>query len=218
MLWVFVLLGVLITVGSLAMNQWVLSRTSQSIHPLEQVQPAQTAIVPGALVYDDQGHLSPVLEDRVELACRLYHRGCVGSLLLSGDHGRSDYDEVNSMRLYAESRGIPRERIFLDHAGFSTYETMVRARKVFLVERAVVVTNRFHLARSVFLARAQGIEAQGLVADRRRYLDARSMEIREFLARCKAFVYVYLLRPPPTYLGATVPIEGEPWDSHDRTD
>lgn len=200
--------------GPLLASSWIIYRARPRICPPQQVAPAQTAIVLGAYVYNNKGALSPVLQDRVDTAIALYDAGKVDSLLMSGDHGQDDYDEVNAMRIYAEKKGVPRGRIFLDHAGFDTYQSMVRARKVFQVESAVVVTNRFHLDRAVFLAGSQGIRVQGVVADRRRYAD--DYEMREFLARCKAFLYVYLLRPQPRYLGPEIPITGEATPSHDK--
>jgi len=203
-------------VGAVGMNLSVSRRARPHIVALEQLQQAQTAIVLGAYVYGKNDLLCPVLQDRVDTALELYRAGKVDSLLMSGDHGRPDYDEVNAMRLYAEKRGVPKHKIFTDHAGFNTYETMVRARKVFEVESAVVVTNRFHLDRAVFLALSQGIRAQGVVADRRRYADADAYEQREFAARVKAFLNVYLLKPNPTFLGPPVPITGDARLSHDR--
>lgn len=196
-------------------NGWVLIRARGKMVPAERAERAQVAIVPGAYVYNNQGKLSPVLEDRVLGAIELYRQGRVERLLMSGDHGEDGYDEVNSMRLFAEKHGVPREHIFLDHAGFSTYETMVRARRIFQIESAVVVTNRFHLARSVYLALCQGIRAQGVVADRRPYLDASHYEVREFAARIKALVSCHLIAPS-VLGGEAIPITGPASASHDR--
>jgi SanA protein len=205
------------TVVAVAVNAWVIRRARPQIfEDLPSIRQAQTAIVLGAYVYGKKGTLSPVLQDRVDAAIALYQAGRVDSLLMSGDHGQQDYDEVNAMRHYAESKGVPRSKIFLDHAGFNTYETMVRARRVFQVESAVVVTNRFHLDRAVFLALSQGIRAQGWVADRRRYSDADFYEQREFLARCKAFWFALVWRPQPSFLGPAIPITGDAALSHDQ--
>jgi SanA protein len=197
-------------------NGWVWWRARACIVRPEEADQAQVAIVPGAYVYNNQGKLCPVLEDRVRAAISLYRQGTVGRLLMSGDHGQDGYDEVNSMRIFAEQHGVPREDIFLDHAGFSTYETMVRARRIFQVESAVVVTNRFHLARSVYLARSQGIRAQGVVADLRPYLDAGHYEVREFAARMKALISCHLISPN-VLSGPPIPITGPASASHDQT-
>lgn len=215
MLWVSFLLFFAALAAAPLMNWWVHSRARPYVLPAERVEHAQVGIVLGALVYGKSGRLSPVLEDRVDTAIALYKAGKVERLLMSGDHGKSNYDEVNAMRRYARERGVPDDQIFTDHAGFNTYDTMARARRVFLVENAVVITNGFHLDRAVFLARSAGIRAQGVVADKRAYLDASYNDSREFLARCKAVLNVYLWRPDPTFLGPEIPITGSAKASHD---
>lgn len=201
--------------GALGVSKWVEHLGQAGIVEPGAVEHAQTAIVLGAGVWAG-GQLSPVLQDRVDAGIELFQAGKVDTLLMSGDHGYQDYDEVNSMREYAVTHGVPNEKIFMDHAGFNTYDSMARARQVFQVESAVVVTNRFHLARSVFLARQAGIKAQGVVADRRVYAEADWYEQREFLARCKAFLNCYLLHPPPALGGPPIPITGDARLSHDK--
>lgn len=214
-LWLGVGALILVALAAVLANLWVCRLARRFIVPAGEVKRAQTAIVLGAYVYGTPGRLSPVLQDRVDAAIALFEAGLVDTLLMSGDHGQDDYDEVNWMRIYAEQKGVPTSKIFLDHAGFNTYDTMVRARRVFQVESAVVVTNRFHLDRAVFLARSQGIQVQGVVADKRGYEDAAYNEQREFAARCKAVLNVYLLRPDPAFLGQPVPITGDASASHD---
>lgn len=169
---------------------------------------AQVAIVLGAGV-DENGVLSAMLADRVATAVALYRAGKVSKLLMSGDHGSRDYDEVNNMRRYAEKHGVPTQDIFMDHAGFNTYDTMVRARKVFQVESALVVTQAFHLPRAVYLARSQGIDATGVSADRRPYLDPLYFEVRDAAARLKDFFLVNVIHPEPRFLGPALPITGD---------
>jgi len=176
---------------------------------------AHTAIVPGAYVYPG-GDLSAMLEDRVLTAIELYREGKVRKILMSGDHGRESYDEVNSMRLYAERQGVPPRDIFMDHAGFKTYETMYRADRVFQVKSALVVTQRFHLARAVFLARSRGIDATGVIADRRPYYRVKYNELREIPARAKDYLQVHVTKPCPTFLGPAIPIEGDGRATHDH--
>ncbi|MEW6277328.1 MAG: ElyC/SanA/YdcF family protein [Candidatus Eremiobacterota bacterium] len=205
-------LGILAVAGA---NLLVVGMAARHTVAVEQVRPAQAAIVLGAGVYPG-GSLSGVLRDRMNTGIELYQAGKVQRLLLSGDHGQNNYDEVNSMRVYAERRGVPVAHIFLDHAGFSTYETMVRARRIFEVESAVVVTNRFHLARAVFLARSVGIEAQGVAAGHGSYAGQEYLEQREVLARCKDLLNAWVLRPEPTLSGPPVPITGDARLSHDN--
>lgn len=153
---------------------------------------AQVAIVLGALVYPD-GRLSAVLEDRVQAGARLYRDGRVDAVLVSGDHGRLGYDEVTPMRDRLIELGVPARDVFEDHAGFDTWQSMVRARRIFGARSAIVVTNRFHIARATYLARQAGLEAGGLSADRPGGYGIKGREagLREVLARAKAVV----LRP-----------------------
>lgn len=197
-----------LVISSIAANAWVKHQAQPLIREAREVSHAQTAIVLGAFV-SPKGELCPMLEDRVETAIGLFKAGKVDSLLMTGDHGKVDYDEANAMKRYAEKKGVPSDRIFTDHAGFNTYDSMVRAKQVFGVETAVVVTNGFHLERAVFLAQSQGIRAEGVVADLRPYVYYYSH--REFLARCKAVLNTYILRPDPRFLGPAIPITG---DSH----
>lgn len=185
------------------------------IDDIEGLKNADCIIVLGAKVYSDES-LSPILNDRVDYAIRLYKAGKAKKLLLSGDHGQTDYDEVNAMMTYAIQQGVPSEDIFLDHAGFSTYETMVRARDVFCVKSAIVVTQKFHLYRAVYIARALGLDAYGVNSDPRRYMYEQRNEMRESLARVKDFLYVNIFHPDPTYLGEKIPITGDGALTHDR--
>ena len=190
----------------------VLSARRYIITPEEAAEKgADCAIILGANIWGE--HLSPMLEDRVLTGIRLYDDGATDRLLMSGDHGQEDYDEVNSMKRYAVTQGVPPDNIFMDHAGFSTYETMYRAKAVFQVERAIVVTQKYHLYRAIFLARAMGIEAWGVSADLRDYRNDLYNNARESLARVKDLVTA-ILRPRPTYLGDPIPI----WGSGSQTD
>ena len=182
---------------------------------IDGIEKADCILVLGALVYDES-RLSPILKDRVETAVRLYEAGKANRLLLSGDHGQKDYDEVNAMMHYAVSRGVPREDIFLDHAGFSTYESLYRARDVFCVESVIIVTQQFHLSRSVYIARGLGLDAHGVSADLRRYADEQKNNTRESFARLKDFFYVNIFLPKPKYLGDAIPIYGESHLTHDK--
>lgn len=180
------------------------------------IQDADCIIVLGALVYNDRGALSPVLKDRVDTAIDLYNKGVSSRLLMSGDHGRESYDEVNSMLNYASKQGISPKVIFLDHAGFSTYESMYRARDIFQCKKVVIVTQKYHLYRAVYDARALGLDAYGVAADRQDYGNLlKTQAVREFLARCKDFVYA-IFQPKPTYLGDAIPIFGDSSPTHDK--
>lgn len=180
---------------------------------LEEAESAQAAIVLGAKVYAD-GRVSLMLSDRLDTALALYQAGKVGKILVSGDHGRVEYDEVNTMRRYLEERGVPPEDIFMDHAGFDTYDSMYRARAIFACQDVIVVTQEFHLPRALWIAQQLGLEAQGVVADRHVYGSEDYYELREAAARIKAFGEV-LVRRKPVFLGPVIPIDGDGRQTHD---
>jgi SanA protein len=169
---------------------------------------AQAALVLGAQVRPD-GSPSAMLDDRVRAAAALYRDGRVDKVLVSGDHGRVGYDEVGTMRRELLRLGVPAGDIFEDHAGFDTWDSMVRARRVFAVHSAVVVTQRFHLARALWLARRAGLQATGLAADARGYgAVERTLEVREVVARVKAVTDV-VTGAAPRFLGPQHPITGD---------
>jgi len=199
-------------------NLWVVGTTAgYRYQQVGDVPARQAAIVPGALVYRD-GRPSDILADRLQTALELYRAGKVGKILASGDHGRVQYDEVNAMRRWLEARGVRSEDIFMDHAGFDTCDTMQRARRVFCVASAVVVTQDFHLPRAVYLARQAGIDAVGVKADRHRYRKEMQNTLRESVARVKSFAEVHF-GSGPRFLGPEIPIGGDgraTWDQAAR--
>lgn len=150
---------------------------------------------------------SPMLNDRLLQGIELYELGASDKLLMSGDHGSEDYDEVNVMKGFAIERGVPSEDIFMDHAGFSTYESMYRARDVFKAKKIIIVTQGYHLYRALYDAEGLGLEAYGVAADPREYAGQSYREFRESLARVKDFLYV-IIKPEPTYLGEEIPVNG----------
>ncbi|NLT34380.1 MAG: DUF218 domain-containing protein [Gaiellales bacterium] len=209
------LLAVLLVAAVIVLNLAVIrAGRPLRISDPAQAAPATVAIVLGAQAYAD-GTPSPMLADRLRAAIDLYHNGTVQRLLLSGDHGRTTYDEVNAMKRFVLEAGVPAEDVFLDHAGFSTYETMYRARDVFQVTDAIVVTQAFHLDRALAIAWGLGLEARGVEAPCSGYVPKQSLLMREWLARCKAWLEVHVTRPLPTHLGEVIPISGDSrlsWD------
>ncbi len=181
---------------------------------IEELAQAPVAIVLGAGVKAD-GKPSDALADRLEQALLLYQSGKVNKLLLTGDHGTREYDETNCMRRWMLVRGAREEDVFCDHAGFSTHDSLARARQVFGIERAIVVTQAFHLPRALYTAAALGIEAQGVACDRREYQKGLWYALRETGSRTKAFVQSGLLHCSPRVGGEAIPIEGDgraSWD------
>ncbi len=169
---------------------------------------AQVALVLGALVNKD-GAPSQMLADRITVALRLYRAGKVDKLLVSGDHGTTSYDEPDTMKRALLAAGVPARDIFTDHAGFDTWASVVRARKVFGVRSALVVTQGFHLPRAVWLAQQAGLDAHGVSADLHGYGTQELIsQLREVVARVKA-VGQAATDAAPRFLGPRIPITGD---------
>ena len=164
-------------------------------------------LVLGCGVYAD-GQPSAMLSDRLKRSVELYDAGAAHKLLMSGDHGQSDYDEVNIMKQYAMNAGVPSSDIFMDHAGFSTYESLYRARDVFQAKKVLIVTQKYHLHRALYIANALGLEAYGVDADYRNYAGQLYRDVREILARNKDFITA-ITQPKPTFLGDPIPVFGD---------
>lgn len=162
-------------------------------------------IVLGAGVWGDKP--SPMLEDRLLEAISLYENNKSSKIIMSGDHGREEYDEVNTMKNFAIEKGVPSENIFMDHAGFSSYESIYRAKEIFEAKKVVIVTQEYHLYRSLYVANRLGVEAYGVASNPRIYGGEAYRELREILARNKDFVKC-IFKPKPTYLGDTIPVNG----------
>ncbi len=177
-------------------------------YQVEQSPSAPVAIVFGAGLTRD-GQPSPVLRDRVATAVQLYFEGKVQKILMSGDNRFVEYNEPGAMQRYAISLGVPEEDIVLDYAGRRTYDTCYRARHIFGVRQALLVTQRFHLPRAIFTCNSLGVEAVGVIADQRPYsrYAHRFWRIREIPATAMAFVDVFITRPLPV-LGTPQPIFG----------
>lgn len=175
------------------------------IHALADAPPREVAVVFGAGVHAD-GTLAAALEDRVVTAIALYRAGKVRKLLMSGDNSIVGYDEPTAMKRYAIAQGVPAADIALDYAGFHTYDTCYRARAIFGVTSAVLVTQRYHLARAIFTCKGLGVDAVGVPADRQRYHRYAWYVTREQVSRARAYVQVRLLKPRPKFLGKQEPI------------
>ena len=155
----------------------------------------------------DNGDPSDMLADRIRRGIELYESGAAPKIIMSGDHGQADYDEVNTMKQIAVDNGVPSIDVFMDHAGFSTYESIYRAKEIFGVEKMIIVTQDYHLYRALYIAESFGIEAYGVNADYREYWGQSKRDAREILARFKDFAIV-TFKPEPTYLGETIDISG----------
>jgi vancomycin permeability regulator SanA len=166
---------------------------------------AQCILVLGAAVHPN-GTPSGILQDRLDVAISLYKAGAAPKIIMSGDHGTIEYNEVLAMKNYAIAQGVPREDIFCDHAGFSTYESMYRAQRIFGVERMVVVTQTYHLYRALYAANGLGIDAVGVASDLSTYRAQRHFDTREIPARTKDF-FQTLVKAPPTFDGDPISLD-----------
>ena len=154
------------------------------------------------------GEPSHMLRDRLQRGVEVHRYGASEKLLMSGDHGRTDYNEVETMKQYAIDEGVDSADVFMDHAGFSTYESIYRAKEVFGVEKMVIITQEYHLYRALYIAEQLGIEAYGVASDYHTYVGQSMRDLREVLARAKDFVTT-IVKPEPTYLGEFIDIHGD---------
>jgi len=184
--------------------------TRPRLHSVDEAPVSQVAIVFGAGLLRD-GTPTPVLRDRVTTASELYFSGKVQKLLMSGDNRFDYYNEPGAMAAYAASLGVPNEDIVLDYAGRRTYDTCYRARYIFGVEEAILVTQRYHLPRAVYTCNTLGVDAEGTPADRRRYLPISYTRwlVREIGANLVALWELWVTRPLPV-LGTPEPIFPDP--------
>lgn len=205
---ILVCLAVLGAGTVLGINAYVCGTTAKQILSSEKATGwgAECIIVLGCQVKSD-GTPSHMLSDRLDRGIELYKMGAAPKIIMSGDHGQTSYDEVNTMKQYAIDAGVPSEDIFMDHAGFSTYETVYRAKAIFGVKKAIIVTQEYHLYRALHIANCFDVDAIGVNADYRTYTGQLKREVREVLARCKDFVTA-IYKPNPTYLGETIPVSG----------
>ncbi len=202
------IMGCISIVAILVIDGYVKAAVSDRILSVQDAsqQDADCILVLGALVRKDETP-SFILRDRLERGIELYNMGISDKLLMSGDHGRVNYDEVNIMKQFAIDTGIPSENVFMDHAGFSTYESLYRARDIFKAKKIIIVTQEYHLYRALYIAGKLGLDACGVAAAENNYSGQTYRDFREMLARVKDFLYV-IIKPEPTYLGEAIPVDG----------
>ena len=176
-----------------------------SLEEAESLADTDCAVILGAGVRN--GEPTPMLKDRLLTGIELYKSGAVKKLIVSGDHGSKDYDEVNIMKSFAVDNGVPDEDIFMDHAGFSTYETVYRAKEIFEADNIIIVSQKYHLYRALYIAEKLDVKAVGVSADLRTYSGQKMRDLREILARDKDF-FNCIIKPEPTYLGEKIPVSG----------
>lgn len=208
----------IITILVITINQYVKATTKNQIiknGDYSKLKDIDCIIVLGAGIFGDKP--SHMLEDRLLQAIELYKNNVSTKIIMSGDHGREDYDEVNIMKKFAIEKGVPSENIFMDHAGFSSYESIYRAKEIFEAKKIVIVTQEYHLYRALYIANQLGIEAYGVASDQRQYVGAGYREAREIMARNKDFVKC-IFKPAPTFLGDTIPVNGNGNATNDKVE
>lgn len=200
-----IVLAILVSIG---INLYVVLSMKPAIKTADELKDKEgmkCILILGCLV-DDNGPCD-MLTDRLDTGIELYKKGIAPKIIMSGDHGAEGYDEVNEMKKYAIEKGVPSEDIFMDHAGFCTYDSVYRARTIFGAEKMVIVTQKYHLYRALYIAKRLGTEAYGADAALHEYKGEYINEAREFAARIKDFV-VSIYKPFPKYLGDPIPVSG----------
>lgn len=207
------IIGILFCVGCLilsllfSLNTYMVQKVKNSfIEPENITGEYDCILVLGAGVRED-GSPSYMLKDRLDKSIELYNAGVANKIIMSGDHGTEDYDEVNTMKAYAVAAGVPSKDIFMDHAGFSTYESLYRARDIFCAESIIIVTQEYHMYRALYVSECLGLDAVGVTAENIKYSGQLYRELRELLARAKDWLYTLLL-PEPKIMGEIIPVWG----------
>ena len=185
-------------------NFWVIASTKNQIISLNDVNDSDCILVLGAGVWQNN-QPSPMLKDRLDRSVDLFEKGVAPYLVMSGDHGQKNYDEVNVMKDYAKDAGIDSNLIYMDHAGFSTYESLYRLKYIFKAERVIIVTQKYHLYRALYIANALGLDAVGVSAQEINYGGQSVRDLREILARTKDF-FSAVFFPKPSIMGDPIPL------------
>lgn len=213
---IILILCALIGIMMLSINFYVVNKTKSKIVTEKQAKELENVdciLVLGAGIWEDKP--SPMLEDRLLQGITLYNNQTSSKIIMSGDHGKKEYDEVNVMKDFAIEKGVKSEDIFMDHAGFSTYDSVYRAKEIFKAQKIIIVTQKYHLHRALYVAEKLGIEAYGVASNPREYRGQVVRELREVLARDKDF-FKCIIKPEPTYLGDTIPVSGNGDATNDK--
>jgi len=203
-------LGVLLVAGIILGSQWTIRRAAdgRTFDNVEEVPHHKAALVLGCSKILANGRPNLYFRYRIEAAAALYRAGKIDYLIVSGDNRFHGYDEPTDMRDALVQAGVPAGRIYRDYAGFSTLDSVLRAREIFGQESLVIVSQRFHNERAIFIARGHGIDAVGLNATDVARLGGLRTKAREYLARCKTVLDVWVLGSEPKFLGPPVELGG----------
>ena len=208
---IFVVLGIVLLIGiaAVSLSVYMVKATEKNIFTADTFkndEKADCILILGAGVKD--GKPKPMLRDRLLTGIELYKSGAAKKIIMSGDHGRADYDEVNVMRAFALEQGVRAEDIFLDHAGFSTYDSVYRAKNIFGAENIIIVSQKYHLYRALYISEKLDVKAAGVSADLNPYGGQLKRDIREIIARDKDF-FKCIVKPEAEIMGDKIPLDGD---------
>ncbi len=208
---IFVVLGIVLLIGiaAVSLSVYMVKATEKNIFTADTFkndEKADCILILGAGVKD--GKPKPMLRDRLLAGIELYKSGAAKKIIMSGDHGRADYDEVNVMRAFALEQGVSAEDIFLDHAGFSTYDSVYRAKNIFGAENIIIVSQKYHLYRALYISEKLDVKAAGVSANLNTYGGQLKRDIREIIARDKDF-FKCIVKPEAEIMGDKIPLDGD---------
>lgn len=208
---IFVVLGIVLLIGiaAVSLSVYMVKATEKSVFTADTFkndEKADCILILGAGVKDDKP--KPMLRDRLLTGIELYKSGAAEKIIMSGDHGRADYDEVNVMRAFALEQGVRAEDIFLDHAGFSTYDSVYRAKNIFGAENIIIVSQKYHLYRALYISEKLDVKAAGVSANLNTYGGQLKRDIREIIARDKDF-FKCIVKPEAEIMGDKIPLDGD---------
>lgn len=208
---IFVVLGIVLLIGiaAVSLSVYMVKATEKSVFTADTFkndEKADCILILGAGVKD--GRPKPMLRDRLLTGIELYKSGAAEKIIMSGDHGRADYDEVNVMRAFALEQGVRAEDIFLDHAGFSTYDSVYRAKNIFGAENIIIVSQKYHLYRALYISEKLDVKAAGVSANLNTYGGQLKRDIREIIARDKDF-FKCIVKPEAEIMGDKIPLDGD---------
>lgn len=208
---IFVIAGIALLIGitAISLSVYMVKATEKNIFTADTFkndEKADCILILGAGVKD--GKPKPMLRDRLLTGIELYKSGAAEKIIMSGDHGRADYDEVNVMRAFALEQGVRAEDIFLDHAGFSTYDSVYRAKNIFGAENIIIVSQKYHLYRALYISEKLDVKAAGVSANLNTYGGQLKRDIREIIARDKDF-FKCIIKPKAQIMGDKIPLDGD---------
>lgn len=208
---IFVIAGIALLIGiaAVSLSVYMVKATEKNIFTADTFkndEKADCILILGAGVKD--GKPKPMLRDRLLTGIELYKSGAAKKIIMSGDHGRADYDEVNVMRAFALEQGVRAEDIFLDHAGFSTYDSVYRAKNIFGAENIIIVSQKYHLCRALYISEKLDVKAAGVSANLNTYGGQLKRDIREIIARDKDF-FKCIVKPEAEIMGDKIPLDGD---------